>query len=102
MLKSLDYTMPTRRRRLFRDLLKQPKRGFLTPKRINPKTRKPDTIPTSAENAEVIDSPTEADKFEMRMQQFVNEHQVGFRKRMRDASIGSPSRKRGGRRTRRR
>ena len=94
--------MPTRRRRPFRDLLKQPKRGFLTPKRINPKTGRPSTIPSSAKDAEVIDSPTEADNFEMRMQQFANEHQVGFRKRMRDAEAASPSRKRGGRRTRRR
>ena len=95
--------MTTRRRRPFRDLMKQSKPGYLTPRRINPKTGQPYTIPSSAKNAEVIDDEDAADLFEMHMQQFANENQVGFNKRMRDAQAESPSRKRrGGRRTRRR
>jgi hypothetical protein len=81
--------------------MNQPKPGYLTPRRINPKTGQPYTIPSSAKNAEVIDDEDAADLFEMHMQQFANENQVGYRKRMRDAAE-SPSRKRGGRRTRRR
>jgi hypothetical protein len=95
----------------FSNLLKRSKPGFRTPDRINPKTGRPDTIPSSARGAVVVASPTDKEKNEIRKQQEGEELQLGFSKNMRDAGNeadfaklmnpkNNPFLNKGGRRTR--
>lgn len=93
----------------FSKLLKRPKPGFRTPDRVNPNTGRPDTIPSSARGAVVVESPTEKEKKEIEKQQEGEELQLGFSKKMRDAGNeadfakimkNNPFLNKGGRRTR--
>ena len=73
--------------------------GFITPPQKNPKTGRPDTIPNSAVNAEVVSSPTAADNVQAEKDQKTTERQAQFRHQI-DAAKGS-GRKRKSRKTKR-
>jgi hypothetical protein len=83
----------------FRELLNRPAKGYMTP----PEQIKREEPGSAYSHAEVIGSPTEADKEEMKKQQEAEEMQIGFLKKMRNAKGGRKSRRKSkNRKTRRR
>jgi len=81
----------------FSTVLDLPKKGYRTP----PDQIKREDPGSAYSHAEVVGSPTEADKKEMKAQQEAEEMQIGFLKKMRNAKGGS-RRKSKRRKTRRR
>jgi hypothetical protein len=94
----------------FSKVTNMPKRGYRTPDPINPKTGRPDTIPSSGKNAVRIESPSKEELTELQRQQDVEELQKGFTNSLVRAANEADHAKRmannpylnGGRKTRRR